>query len=93
MHLLLSEPKALKLSEDSENGTEIVVNGNGTETEVRCETCGAVFSNLIQFMDHRNFDCDAGTLYLVTRTILILTFWNSIEHQWLEHGWDHGNMF
>ncbi len=29
--------------------------------EYRCESCNATFHSLNEFMDHRNFDCNAGT--------------------------------
>ncbi|XP_061188818.1 zinc finger protein 423-like [Saccostrea echinata] len=30
-------------------------------SDLRCDTCGAVFCNLTQFMDHRNFECSPAT--------------------------------
>ncbi|RUS75435.1 hypothetical protein EGW08_016814, partial [Elysia chlorotica] len=27
---------------------------------MRCERCNAVFTSLVQFMDHRNFECGSG---------------------------------
>lgn len=30
------------------------------EEEYRCEMCNTLFHSLMQFMDHRNYDCMAG---------------------------------
>ena len=66
----ISEAKVLKLSDDAESGGKPVVNGNGGTTEsVRCETCSAVFDNLVQFMDHRNFECEAGNILFFSTNI------------------------
>lgn len=32
-------------------------------SDLRCDTCGAIFSNLTQFMDHRNFECSPGEFH------------------------------
>ncbi|XP_069112260.1 zinc finger protein 423-like [Argopecten irradians] len=49
----------IKLSHNSD--VEGVVNGNRSDSgdtgEFHCDTCGSLFRNLEQFMDHRNFEC------------------------------------
>ena len=65
-NVIFPEAKVLKLSDDKENGGKPVVNGNsGPPENVRCETCSAVFDNLVQFMDHRNFECEAGNTLIL----------------------------
>lgn len=33
-------------------------------SDLRCDACGAIFHNLTQFMDHRNFECSTGEFRL-----------------------------
>ena len=64
----ISEEKKLKLSEDvTESATAETAATSGdppSEPEVfRCEACGATFNNLVQFMDHRNSQCESGRAF------------------------------
>lgn len=46
--------------------TTVEENGDGTDhkgtdaDKFHCGTCGITFTNLDQFMDHKNFDCSTG---------------------------------
>ena len=43
----------------------------GAEEEYRCETCNASFLSLLQFMDHRNFDCLSGKHLVFSQLFLL----------------------
>ena len=33
------------------------------EEEYRCETCNGLFYSLLEFMDHRNYECASGKMF------------------------------
>ena len=55
-------PMSIKRQCESEPAlVDIVSVEDVKESKVmRCERCNAVFASLVQFMDHRNFECGSG---------------------------------
>ena len=74
------EIKKIKLDAIANGHSNKVSNGNGkadmtsepvsspSKTEVteifRCETCGATFGNLLNFMDHKNTLCNTSKIHI-----------------------------